>query len=100
MHLMPSRRALMTSLSLAGAAAMIRVGSALADEPPETTAVRLARNTNLCLAPMLVAEELLRAEGFGDIRYIRSAGGFTFAQMIARGELDFGISFAAAVAYH
>jgi NitT/TauT family transport system substrate-binding protein len=96
--MMQSRRGFVAS---AAAASLTGSAPALADEaPPETTTVRLARTTNLCLAPMLVAEELLRAEGFDDIRYVPALGGFTFAQMIARGELDFGISFTAAVAYH
>jgi NitT/TauT family transport system substrate-binding protein len=49
---------------------------------------------------MDVAEELLRAEGFTDIQYVRAAGGFSTPQMMAKGEVDFGASFAGAVIYH
>ena len=38
---------------------------------------------DICVAPTYIAEELLRAEGFTDIRYIPAQGGFTAAQMIA-----------------
>ncbi len=49
---------------------------------------------------MDVTEELLSAEGFTDIQYVRAAGGFSAPQMIAKGEVDFGASFAGAVVYH
>ena len=43
----------------------------LADEgPPETTTIRLPMSANICWAPQYVAEELLRAEGFTDVRYV------------------------------
>ena len=41
-----------------------------AEGPLETTTVRLVKNPGICLAPQYVAEELLRAEGFTDIRYV------------------------------
>ena len=47
-----------------------------------------------------MAEGSLRAEGFTDVQYVRAAGGFSAPEMIARGEVDFGISFAGTVVYH
>jgi NitT/TauT family transport system substrate-binding protein len=44
--------------------------------------------SSICLAPYLVAEELLRAEGFADIRYVPTDSGITGAQLAARGEVD------------
>src|SRR2546430_9854086 len=45
----------------------------LAEPPPETTTIRLYRppttNAGLCVAPQLVAEDLLRAEGFTHVQY-------------------------------
>ena len=38
----------------------------------------------ICFAPLDVAEEFLRAEGFTDVRYVRAAGGFSAPQMIAQ----------------
>ena len=63
---------------------------ALADEgPPETTRVRLLKDPGICVAPIYVAEELLRAEGFTDVRYVQVEAGNTDAEMVADGKLDF-----------
>ena len=43
-----------------------------------------------------MAEELLQAEGFTDIRYVAAEAGVANAQMLARGELDFVVNFVAA----
>jgi NitT/TauT family transport system substrate-binding protein len=45
-------------------------GRAGAEAPPETTTITVGRGSYLCLTPIAVAEELLRAEGFTDVRYI------------------------------
>ncbi len=101
MPIRPNRRHFLAGLSAAGAAGLLRPRVALADEgPPETTTIRLAFYTAICFAPLDVTEELLRAEGFTDIQYVRAAGGFTAPQMIAGGEVDFGASFAGTVVYH
>ena len=71
----------------------------LADEgPPETTTIRLRRDPSICIAPWYIAEDLLRAEGFTDIRYVPVHGRLR-RQMIARGELDFALWIAASVVY-
>jgi NitT/TauT family transport system substrate-binding protein len=86
---------------LAAAAGVLGPRAALADEgSPETTTIRLSFNTTICFAPMDVAESFLRAEGFSDVRYVRTPGGFSAPQVIARGEVEFGVSFAGTVAYH
>jgi NitT/TauT family transport system substrate-binding protein len=96
MALMHSRRDLAVKLSAAGAAALLRSKSTLADEPaPETTAVRLIKIPGICIAPQYVAEELLRAEGFTDILYVPSEAGQLQAEVIARGDADFSLNFAA-----
>ena len=41
-------------------------------------------------APLFVAEELLRAEGFTDIRYVVDAVRSSVVQVIASGDIDFG----------
>src|SRR5690606_753151 len=75
--------------------------TSLADEgPPETTAIRLAFNTAICFAPFDVAEKFLRAEGFTDVQYVSTPGGFSSPEMVARGEVDFGASFAGTVVYY
>ena len=93
MPLMQSRRRFLTTLSMAGAAGFLRTPPALAGEGPlETTTVRLVNDRSICIAPEYVADELLRAEGFIDIRYV--ATGVNAPEAIARGEIDFGSNFA------
>src|SRR5271165_3880334 len=71
MPAMQTRRRFLTTLSVAGAAGLVRAPRALAAEGAlETTTVRIAKLESICVAPQDVAEELLRAEGFGDIRYV------------------------------
>ncbi len=71
MPTMQTRRRFLTNLSLAGAVSFARIPSPLAAEGPlETTTVRLSKDESICIAPAFVAEELLRAEGFTDVRYV------------------------------
>jgi len=95
MPIMQTRRRFLTAMSLAGAAGLVRAPPALAAEGQlETTAVRLVRDPGICLAPQYAAEELLRAEGLTDIRYLEAPSDADTAQMIARGEGDFTLNFA------
>ncbi len=54
--------------------------------------VRLPRIPAVCIAPQYVAEELLRAEGFTDVRYVDGTPGST--ELVARGEVDFDSNYA------
>jgi NitT/TauT family transport system substrate-binding protein len=104
---MQSRRRFLTNAALAGAAGLGGFGTwgkALAAEPPpEITTIRFERDTGTCIAPQ-VFQELLRAEGFADIRYVDlteahirradAAKSTATPDMIAHGEVDFGRDFA------
>jgi NitT/TauT family transport system substrate-binding protein len=93
--MMYTRRRLLTAASLAGVASLIPPRRPLgAEEALETTAVRLFRGTPICGAPVYVAEELLRAEGFSDIRYVEPVNGLTSNDAMRRGEIDFISGFA------
>jgi NitT/TauT family transport system substrate-binding protein len=93
MLMIQSRRDFLTTLS-AGAAGVLGARTALAEEgPPETTTIRLARNRAICLAPVYIAEDLLRAEGFTDIRYVSLP-----LATVGRGEIDFDFQFGAWIA--
>jgi NitT/TauT family transport system substrate-binding protein len=90
-----TRRRFLTGLSLAGAASLIRVPPGLAAEGAlETTTVRLSKNAGICPAPLYVAEELLRAEGFTEIRYLEMVPGEASTLALARGNIDLGLNFA------
>jgi NitT/TauT family transport system substrate-binding protein len=90
MQIVQSRRRFLASASLAGAAGLVGLPrSPHAEPPPETTTIRLEKIFGaICQAPEFVAGELLRAEGFTDVRYVEGDS------LLERGELDFDVSFA------
>jgi NitT/TauT family transport system substrate-binding protein len=103
MQLLQTRRGFVAALSAAG---MLRARAPCADEPPpEVTTIRLRREPEpvrlmdqgvedpICIAPQYLAEELLRMEGFTDIRYV-TVPARSYTQAFASGELDFGPMFA------
>ncbi len=94
MQMKQSRRRFLTGVSLAGAAGLLGARPTRAAQPGlETTSVRIASVDGICIAPQYVAEELLRAEGFTDVRYVRLAPGHNTPEGIASGEVDFGSNF-------
>jgi NitT/TauT family transport system substrate-binding protein len=95
MHLTQSRRRFLATLSSAGVAGVIGASHSFAAEPPpETTTVRFPKFSNtICGAPVLVIDELLRAEGFTDVRYVRTTSGAAGIRLAARGEVDFENAF-------
>src|SRR5215469_13081482 len=96
MPIIQNRRRFLTTLASAGAAGLTRQPRAFAAEGSlETTAVRLVKQTsaNMCVAPEYLAGELLRAEGFTDIRYVDMPPGAVL-QAIRHGDIDFGLTFA------
>jgi len=93
MRIAQSRRQFLTTLALAAAGRLAGALPALAAERPlETPTLRLARVPGTCFAPQFVAEELLHAEGFTDIRYVDTTN--PTSEPIARGKVDFSLGFA------
>ncbi len=87
MSIVQTRRRFLATLSAAGAAGLVRAPrSSAAEGALETTTVRIPKIPAICLAPEYVSEELLRAEGFTDIRYVEVPVG---PLPIGRGEVDF-----------
>ena len=84
-----SRRDFLASLSAAGAAGVLGARRSLADEgPPETTTIRLGYwPTYTCVTPESISEELLRAEGFTDVRFVPPSD----VNSVAGGEIDFDL---------
>ena len=89
-----NRRRFLSTLAAAGAAGLVGPPSSKAqDGRLETTTVRIAKIAGICVAPSYVADELLRAEGFTDIRYVETVAGTPSALATARGEIDFTMNF-------
>lgn len=86
-----SRRRLLGGLTLVGTAGLCGLcpRPVSAEPPPETTTLRLVYIPAPCTSPQYVAEELLRAEGFTDVQYVRVEGGVTGAhKALASGAAD------------
>src|SRR5690242_476624 len=76
MQLVQNRRRFLATASLACAAGLLGASkSVCAEPPPETTTIRLAKIPGICIAPQYMAEELLLAEGFTDVRYVPMGAG-------------------------
>lgn len=91
-----SRRDFLANLSLAGGAALLGLQSnAFAAEAPlETTSLRLLEIPALCWAPQYVAEELLLAEGFSRVQYVKKEIGAGIFQALSSPEADMSMSIA------
>jgi NitT/TauT family transport system substrate-binding protein len=90
-----NRRRFLTTLTATGAVGLIGLPHSKAqDGRLETTTVRLSKRASVCVAPLYVADELLRAEGFTDIRYVSTDSGLPNSGSLGRGEFDFTMSFA------
>ncbi|MBB3389417.1 NitT/TauT family transport system substrate-binding protein [Rhizobium sp. BK275] len=99
MQLMLNRRRFLASATSAVVASLGGAVESLAAEAPlETSTIRLAKIRGICIAPQYVAEELLRLDGFTDIRYVMAEAGYAQAEQIARGDVDFSLNFAAPLA--
>jgi NitT/TauT family transport system substrate-binding protein len=87
------RREFLTRSGLVGAAGFLGVTPAAAEPPPETTRIRLVQTTSMCQAPQYVAEELLRAEGFSEVLYLKKDSPKAIAGAVASGEADINMHF-------
>jgi NitT/TauT family transport system substrate-binding protein len=65
---------------------------AAAEPPPETTRLRMTRIPGICVAPQYVAQELLLAEGFTDLKYV-DFGGVDPHAAFASGQVDISMAF-------
>ena len=92
MALIQTRRRFLGGIATAGAAGLLRAKRAeAADGPLETTTVRIQKPA-LCVSSLYIAEELLRAEGFTDIRYVDAPLDTTLGPV--HGEADFAPPYA------
>ena len=98
MTLMQTRRQVLTTLSLVGSAGLLGAPVHAAEGVLETPTVRLPKMSlgNICAAPERIAGELLRAEGFADVRFVPLASADA-TQAVGGGTLDFALNFASSL---
>lgn len=86
-----SRREFLGGLSAAGTAALLglRPESAAAEPPPEIRRIRIHDSPIACFAPEFVAEDLLKAEGFTEVEYVKTPLAEGPSNMLAAGTIDF-----------
>src|ERR1700720_1039291 len=95
MPVLQNRRRFLATTALAGAAPIVRPPALMAAEVTlETTTIRLPKTPAICIAPSYAAEELLRAEGFTDIRYVELPTATAPIEAVARGEIDLNLNYA------
>jgi NitT/TauT family transport system substrate-binding protein len=89
-----SRREFLGSMGLAAGAGLLSMPRAesAAEPPPETTTLRTAHGNTMCEAPQSFAEELLRAEGFTDVRYVTTKN---VDDELAAGKVDMVLRYSA-----
>jgi len=96
-----SRRDFLSHLGIAGISgagglAGTRFGSLgssfAAEPPPEVTTITIEKAPSTCLSPQYMAEDLLRAEGFAEIRYQTIDDAPALA--VAHNQLDWDMDFA------
>ena len=97
MPVMQDRRRFLATLSSTAAAGLLDAPNVLGQEAPlETTRIRLYEWTSVCIAPQFVAEELLKAEGFTDVQYVRAEPtGQLPNPLLASGAVDINSQFSA-----
>ena len=92
---MIGRRAFLNGLAAAGAGSFVGVRPTFAAEnPPETTKLKIAHFPSICVAPQYILTDLLKAEGFTDIKHVKMtlAG---LSKAVASGDVDVSLNFVA-----
>src|SRR5215472_6054572 len=90
------RRRFIGGIGAAAGASFLRPASvSAADGTLETTSVTLAKTPALCNAPQFIAEELLRAEGFTEVRFVEVIAP-DVPRAVGTGKVDFSMGYASA----
>jgi NitT/TauT family transport system substrate-binding protein len=88
------RREFLHGLTAVGTASLLGAHSApaSAEPPPETTRIRPVQIPELCSGtPLIAASDLLRAEGFTTVQYVKRPSGPEGVAAVAAGEADLSI---------
>jgi len=94
---MITRRRFIRDATLAGAAGALGAVSDVfaAEPPPETRRIRLPQTPATCIAPLYIAEELLRGEGFSEVQYVKTPTASGLYTTVAAGETDLAAGYIA-----
>ena len=88
------RRSFISGIATAAGGSLLRpVSISAAEGAPEITSVTLAKTPALCTAPQFIAEELLHAEGFTEIRYVETIAP-EVPSAVGAGKVDFSMAYA------
>src|SRR5260370_42664842 len=79
----------------AGASAGPGSGRAAAEPPPEPPSLKIMQFPSGCQGPLHVAEELLRAEGFTDVRYVPTVDPRDGTRLVETRAVDISFQFSA-----
>lgn len=97
------RRKFLVQTAALGATSLLWLPDrASAEPPPETTKLRLFEGPVTCIAPQLIARELLLGEGFTDVRYVnfpRDTNAWP-PEVLLSGEVDISLSFVPTAVVH
>lgn len=85
------RRFLANTAGLGAASVLGSPWTATAESRLETGRIRIVKAPAICLAPLYLAEELLRADGFSEIRYVTTEQN-TDPDLLASNRADFSSS--------
>jgi NitT/TauT family transport system substrate-binding protein len=87
-----SRRRFLGGLTLAGTAGLLGLSPkpVVAEPPPETTTLKLPKTPAICVAPLYVAEELFKTEGFSDVQFLSQTDAKVY-EAVATGALHFDL---------
>jgi NitT/TauT family transport system substrate-binding protein len=91
-----SRRQFLSTAAIAGTGALFgwSSGAIAGQSRTETARVRLIQIPGICIAPMYVAETLLRNEGFTDVQFVKKPSTTFIYSTLASGETDIVMGFA------
>jgi NitT/TauT family transport system substrate-binding protein len=89
-----SRRHFLSGVAGGATAALVPPTWAWAAEPRlETTTVRIIETPEICAGtPLVIAQDLLKAEGFTDVQPVKRGSGLEGSNAVSRGEADVTIS--------
>ena len=89
-----NRRGFLATLTGATTAGFVGLlpNRAVAEPPPETTTVKLELVRSICNAPTLLADDLLRSEGFTEVEYVESPNWDNLASGRTHFAQDYGVA--------